>query len=177
MKTGVEVSPSSPVRRRSIMIASGAAQPALRPTHGIIISGLSCCCCGVGGSEDGRRDGGATQDGDRGRHADGTFLERVNDAVVIGVLDVGFVDSQQDVAFVEILAARSIQDLLDFLAVDRIGDGEAESHVTLGNVDDDDFRRRKRRLRMMGVGTARSAGGSKRRNSAVISAARRQRRR
>ena len=44
------------------------------------------------------------------------------------------VDVNEDVAFGQVLAARTIQDRLDFLAVGAVGDGEAEAHGALGDL-------------------------------------------
>ena len=122
-------------RRRSRIFDSAAAETALRSAVDLIGVFRS------GGRQYGRRNRGTAQDGDGGWDADGAVLERVDDAVVIGVLDVDVVNSEEDVALVQILASSAVEDLLDFLAVDGIGDGEPEAHVALRDVDNNDLGR------------------------------------
>ena len=80
------------------------------------------------------------------------------------------------------MTSRAVENLLDFLAVDGVGDGETESHIAFSYVDDDDLRWwwRLRRLLLMklSVGTARGAGRSKWRYvPAAVTISGRQRRR
>ena len=140
-------------------LGSGLLAPATAETT--LRSAIGVGVFNSGARQHRRRDGGATQDGDGGRHTNGTILERVDDAVVIRVLDVDVIDPQQDVAFVQILTPRSIQNLLDFLTVDGVGDGKTEAHVALGYGHHDDLGWRQRQLRWLGA-AARASGTQRR---------------
>ncbi len=55
------------------------------------------------------------------------------------VSHVDAVNVNQDVAFLEILAARPVQYGLDLLAVGAVSDRESKSHSTFGNLHRQEF--------------------------------------